>query len=136
MLVIIKIKIKYKTKIFFITGAKINPIAAITEVKITYGTWLEMWSRCLHPEPVEVKSPILATGEQFTPEIEPDNIAPIESAMIKGSIKDTTFAIIGINIPKVAHDEPIENDKNIEITKETKGTSVSERLHEEITLLM
>lgn len=95
-----------------------------------------MWSRCLQPEPVEVKSPILATGEQFTPEIEPDNIAPIESAIIKGSIKDTTFAIIGINIPKVAHDEPIENDKNIEITKETKGTSVSERLHEEITLLM
>ena len=109
-----------------------NPIEETTDDKTTYGNWLKIWSRCLHPEPAEAKIPILATGEQFTPAIDPDNMAEIESTKIKEFIELTTFEIIGISIPKVAHDEPIENDKIADIINDVNGIKDSGILHEDI----
>ena len=121
---------------FLITGARINPINETIEAKITYGTWLEIWLRCLQPAPVDAKRLMLATGEQLTPVIEPDNIAAIDSTKIKEFIEEVTLAIIGIKIPKVAHDEPIANDSSAEIIKEAAGINDSEILQEKMIFLI
>lgn len=79
---------------------------------------------------------MLATGEQFTPAMQPDNTADIERTKIIEFIEEATLAIIGIKIPKVAHDEPIANDKSDDTIKDIAGTNVSEILNEEIMFLI
>lgn len=117
-------------------GANKNPIAATEDDKITYGTWLDIWSKCLHPAPVEANNPILATGEQFTPAIDPDNIADIANTVVFGDIPETTVDIIGINIPNVAQEDPTAKDNNDDNKNEVIGIQNSEILQYDITSLM
>ena len=119
-----------------IIGAIKNPIDDTAEINKTYGIWLETWSKCLQWALAEAKSEALDMGDKFTPAIDPERIPEIDNTIIFSSIPETIDAIIGINIPKVAQDDPIEKDNNVDNKNEEKGISDFEKLHDEIICLI
>ena len=70
------------------------------------------WSIWLQPAPVEESIVVSDIGEQWSPNTEPANVAERDIIVKSGATFVHTVAIIGINIPNVPHDVPIENDKN------------------------
>ena len=76
-------------------------------------TWL-MWSHCAPADDIIVVSEI---GEQWSPQTAPARHAeiPITLRVDVGSFVNR-YVTIGIKIPKVPHDVPVEND-NTQATK-------------------
>ena len=108
-------------KIFCVKPATINPINEQTATKEAYGICVVTWSMWLHLAAVEERIVVSDIGEQWSPNTEPANVAARLITVSSGATLWHIVMIIGINIPKVPQDVPIENDSNAATIKIIAG---------------
>lgn len=87
------------------------PIREHIATSIAYGIWVATWSIWLHAAPVDDSIVVSDMGEQWSPKIDPARVADRLIIKCSGATCWQMTTIIGINIPKVPHEVPIENDK-------------------------
>ena len=98
-----------------------------------YGNCVETWLTWLHWAPAEAIMVVSEMGEQWSPQTAPAIQAETATMVKVPSVAPNTLSTMGIRIPKVPHEVPVENAIKLATMNMMTGIKLGFRLERVIT---